>query len=140
MIKPRIKRLPDWSKRFHDYIDEIKATPFNWETHNCAHICAGAVVAMTGKDLSVGYKRAKSTRHFIEAMKKHKFNNLTELVASKLNKIHISKAKIGDIAAFKSDDAFGISLGIVNGDHVLVFDEKGMGIRPLFDADFAFEV
>lgn len=135
-----MKRFVDWAVKFHDYIDAVKATPFEWGSHNCAHICAGEVQAITGKDLMVGFKRAKSTKDFLRLMKDKGFDDLSLLVESKLPKIHISKARIGDIAAIADDTPFGYSLGIVNGEMILTFNENGMGFRPLFDASHAFKV
>lgn len=135
-----LNRLPDWAKRYHDYVDGVKNNVFDWAENNCAFFAAGAVEAMTGKNLAYGFKSAKTSKALISLLNKKGYADLEELALDKLPKIHISRAKVGDVAVFRTDDLFGVSLGIVNGETILVMSEKGMGLRPLFDAEYALEV
>ena len=134
-----MKRLPDWPKRLHDFVDGVKRQPFDWGTHNCATFAAGAVEAMTGERLVKGY-RFKTERGALSAMKRAGFDNLADMAASKLEEIHISQAQLGDIAAIPADTPFGFVLGIVNGEMILALRPDGMGLIPLFDATRAFRV
>lgn len=135
-----MRRLPDWPARLHAFVDGVKRQPFDYGSHNCAqHWAAGAVKAMTGEDVAKGY-RFKTARGALSAMKRAGFNNIADMAASMLPEIHISQARVGDIAAVPKDDVFGFTLGIVNGEMILVLREDGMGLVPLFDATRAFRV
>ena len=46
-----IRRLNDWPERLHAYLRQHSATPFSWGSHDCARFTAGAVEAITGRDL-----------------------------------------------------------------------------------------
>lgn len=135
-----MSRFPDWPQRYHDYIDAVKRNQFDWVSFNCAHFCAGSIKAITGKDLLVGFKKAKSKAEFIKLIKAKGFKDLEELVNKKLPRKHKSKANVGDIAVFPSDDIFGVAFGIVNGDHIIVVSETGMRFTPLFDAEYVLDV
>jgi hypothetical protein len=134
-----MKRLPDWNASLHVYVDAVKRSPFDWGAHNCATFAAGAVEAMTGENLAKGY-RFKTERGALSAMMREGFNNLADMAASKLPEIHISQARIGDIAAIPTDTPFGFVLGIVNGEMILALRPDGMGLAPLLSATRAFRV
>lgn len=137
-----MKRLPDWPARLHAFVDSVKAEPFRWDGHDCAvGWAADAVLAMTGEDPAKDCRgRYQTARGAAKTMKRKGFDNLADLAASKLPEIHVSQAKLGDIAVIPKDDVFGGSLGIVNGETILVIREDGMGVVPLFDASRAFRV
>lgn len=134
-----MKRRPDWNARLHAYVDAVKRLPFDWGEHNCATFAAGAIEAMTGENLANGY-RFKTERGALQAMKRAGFDNLADLAAAKLPEIHISQARLGDVAAIPTDSAFGYVLGIVNGETILALRPDGMGLAPLFTATRAFRV
>jgi hypothetical protein len=135
-------RLPDWPARLHDFVDSVKASPFAWTFHDC--LCgwtADAALAMTGEDIAAGYRgKYKTAAGAARLLKNAGFSNLADAVGSKLPEIHISRARIGDIAAIPDDSPFGYTLGIVNGEMILVLGEHQMGLVPLFDAKRAFAV
>lgn len=137
-----MKRLPDWPARLHDFVDGVKRKPFDWQGHNCGeHWAAGAVMAITGEDIVAPWRgRWSSARGMIRVMYNDGFGNLADWLATVLPEIHISQARQGDIAAITKDDAFGYTLGIVNGETILVLTDDGMGLKPLFDATRAFRV
>ena len=135
-----LKRKGDWAARLHKHIDAGKTKAFDWAEHNCGcHWAAGAVKAVTGKNLAAEYD-AKTAKGLMAAMKSNGFKNVADLVASKLPEIAVSQAVFGDIAAIPVDDGFGFTLGIVNGETILVLREDGLGIMPLFSAKRAFKV
>lgn len=134
-----MKRKPDWNARLHAYVDSVKRSPFDWGEHNCASFVVGAVEAMTGERLVSGYG-FKTERGALSAMKREGFDNLADMAASKLPEIHISKARIGDVAAIPTDTPFGYALGIVNGEMIMALRPDGMGLAPLLTATRAFRV
>ena len=46
-----LHRLPDWPERLAAYLQTVRQRPFAWGTHDCVRFTAGAVQAVTGRDL-----------------------------------------------------------------------------------------
>ena len=46
-----LRRLPDWPERLHAYLQQHAAMPFAWGSNDCVRFAAGAVHAMTGRDM-----------------------------------------------------------------------------------------
>lgn len=144
-----LTRRPDWVARLHDFIDAVKRNAFDWKSLNCAeHFAAGAVLAMTDVDVAAPYRGSyRTAKGAAQVMKRNGFGNLAEMVAAHLPEItgvdgepFVGGATMGDIAAIPKDDAFGFTLGVVNGEMILVLGETGMGMVPLFSATRAFRV
>lgn len=144
-----LTRRPDWPARLHDFVDAVKRNAFDWVSLNCAeHWAAGAVLAMTDVDIAASYRgRYKTAKGAAQMMKGKGFDNLADMLAAHLPEItgvdgepFVGGASLGDIAAIPKDDAFGFTLGIVNGEMILVLGETGMGMVPLFSATRAFRV
>jgi hypothetical protein len=144
-----LTRRPDWAVRLHDFVDAVKRNAFDWASQNCAeHFAAGAVLAMTDIDIAAEYRGSyKTARGAAQMMKRKGFDNLADMLGAHLPEItgvdgepFVGGATLGDIAAIPKDDAFGFTLGIVNGEMILVLGETGMGTVPLFNAARAFRV
>ena len=108
--------------------------------HDCALFAAGAVEAMTGDDFGADYRgRYKTLAGGYRRLKKLGFESHADLAASILEEIHPSRAMVGDLAAVDGDG--GISLGIVQGEGILVLNPEGrIGAVPLLTARRAFRV
>lgn len=137
-----MKRLPNWRARLDATLSEIRRTPFDWNGHDCATaLAARAVEAITGEDLAAEYRGSFSTRlGALRLIRKLGFKTLDELIAGLLPEIPVAMAGVGDIATFASDDAFGCTLGVVNGERVFVLRPDGMGTMELLQATRAFRV
>lgn len=137
-----MERLPQWRGRLEAAIDEIKSKPFSWENNECGTGLVGSIVfAITGEDPAAPYRdKHKDAAGALRTMRKAGFANLGDMVGSMLEEMHISEAKIGDIAAVKSDSAFGYALGVVNGERVFVLMENGIGTVDLLQCERAFRV
>lgn len=140
-----MKRQDGWRKRLERAIDEIRYAGFDWQAqHDCALGLAGrAVHAITGEDVIAPWRgKYKSRKGALLAMKRVGFDNIADAVASILPEIPEGPcmAQIGDIVAFPSDGPFGYSLGVVNGERVLVLREEGIGTMDLLQATRAFRV
>lgn len=137
-----MKRLPDWRARFEREIDAIKAKPFAWGEHDCGPGLAGRLVfALTGEDVAAPYRNAYTDAlGALRAIREAGFTDLAELAASIAPEIHPSRARIGDIAAYRMDTPFGWALGVVNGERVYVLRPEGIGTLSLAMADRAFKV
>lgn len=137
-----LTRIQLWRGPFEALIDDIKAKPFVWGENDCGPALAGRMVeALTGQDLCGEYRgRYRSRRGALKLMREAGFDDLADLVATKLPEIHISQATVGDIAAIPVDTPFRHALGVVNGERVFVLTANGIGTVDLFDAARAFKV
>jgi hypothetical protein len=137
-----MKRRGDWHSRLNAFIDGVKRQPFDWATMNCGeHFAAGAVMAMTDVDIAAPWRgRYKTAAGAVRAMKRDGFACLGDMAASVLPEVHPSSARLGDIAAVPADGPFGTSLGVVNGEVILVLGEESMGVVPLARATRVFAV
>jgi hypothetical protein len=137
-----MKRRGDWHSRLNAFIDSVKRQPFDWATNNCGeHFAAGAVEAMTGVDVAAKWRgRYTTASGAVRVMKKDGFANLGDMAASILFEVHPSRARLGDIACVPADGPFGMSLGVINGEVILVLGEKHMGLVPLARAMRVFAV
>lgn len=142
MTAATLTRRPDWRGRYEAVIDEIMATPFDWASHDCVRHFAGRIVyAITGVALVAqfagSYDDAVSAYRLIRDAG---FTDLAEMVGSMLSPIHPSRARLGDLAAIRTDGPIGFGLGVVNGERILVLTETGIGTVDLLDAEICFEV
>lgn len=137
-----LKRLPDWHSRLIRAVEDVRRDPLVWGASDCGMDWAGrAVEAVTGINPAAGLKPRYSTaKGALAFMRRQKVDNLGDLVARYLPEIHPSRAALGDIAAIKTDDAFGYALGIVNGATIMVRGETGVRVIDLLNADRAFAV
>lgn len=140
----RIPRHDLWRARFEAVIDDVKARPFDWSSHECViGLCANTIQAITGVDLAAEYRgKFHDALSAARVMKGAGFSNLGDLAASFLEEYEggPAQAKIGDIVAIPDDTVFGYSLGVVNGERVFVLTEHGMGTVDLLTATRAFRV
>lgn len=135
-------RKDDWRTQFEKTIDDLKEKQFTWGADCLFGLVVPILEAITHDDprftrFAGRYKTAKGA---ISVMRRAGFKNLADLAASELPEIHPSQCRVGDIAAIPTDDGFGFSLGVVNGDRVFVKLENGLGTRDLLDATRAFQV
>lgn len=124
----RLTRLPDWRARLARYLDTCARLPFGPGTHDCALFAAGAVEAQTGIDFARAYRGAYRSVEAGEAL-------LGQSAAAYAAGILPARGCVldgveGDIAVLH-----GGALGVVAGAHILVLRERGLGRRPLTDAD-----
>lgn len=140
--KTEIKRIEKWREPFSKAVDDLYYKPFKWGENDCAiGLVRKLVLAMTGEDLAKEYEgQYWDAKTAFRVMKTKGFDDVAELVSSILPEIHLSEAKIGDIAAIKTDDGFGYALGVVNGERIIVLSENGVGSVDLFSASRFFKV
>lgn len=137
-----LSRAFDWPVRLERFLDENRASAFSWNGGDCVvGWAADAVLAMTDVDLAAASRgKYKTERGAIRVMIKAGFDNLADLIGSMLEEIHPSQACIGDIAALPTEGPLGFSVGIVNGETILVRGLDCMSVAPLSAATRAFRV
>lgn len=138
-----MKRLPDWRQRLEAVLDDVRRTPFAWGAHDCGPALAGRVVlALTGEDVAAPWRgKYRTASEAVRLIRDAGFTDLADLAASIAPEIHPSRARVGDIAAFRIDSsALGSALGVVNGERVIVLRPEGTGTMSLLQAHRAFKV
>lgn len=135
-------RREDWRKRLRAYVDDVRTAPYTFGAQDCWLFVAGAVEAMTGVDHAARHRgRYKTARGALGVMKRAGAENMAAFAGLFLEEIEAPAfAQIGDVMAIPTDDAFGFSLGILNGEQVLVVTEAGIGVRDRAEAARAFRV
>lgn len=135
-------RREDWRKRLGIYVDTLRRKPYAFGTQDCWLFVAGAVAAMTGEDYAKPHRgRYKTARGALGIVKRAGASNMAEFAGLVLEE-HASPvfAQIGDVMAIPTKDAFGFSLGILNGERVLVVTPNGIDTRDRSEATRAFKV
>ncbi|MEP0155254.1 hypothetical protein [Pseudophaeobacter sp.] len=131
-------RFPDWQVRLAAYIYKVRSRPFRPSSHDCALFGAGAVLAQTGVDLSVGWTGYRSLDEGLGRLQDAGFDDHISLVESLLPERSPLGARVGDIAIL--DAEMGQSVGVVQGASVYVIGRGGLGTVPLSQAKRAFLV
>lgn len=138
-----LKRRYDWPVRLHEFIDKAKTSAFEWSVHDCViGWAADAVLAMTDVDLVADFRGTyKDAKSALGILRKNGYSDLADAVADLLPECHPSRAHLGDIAAIADETSLlKSSLGIINGETILVLREDGMGIVPRERATRTFKV
>jgi hypothetical protein len=139
-----LQRKPMWIGPFHDFIDEVRLKPFDWNGNECviAFVCRHIEV-LTGQDLA-GDKRGRfsDAASAYRLMREEGFDDLADLVATYLPEYeHPSEAELGDIVTIPVNTPFKHALGIINHERVLTMTEaRGIGTVDRSLADRAFRV
>lgn len=128
-----MNRLPDWRARLAAEMTIIRATPFAWGEHDClVGLIGSAVTAMTGEDPVAPWRGRYTTQAgALRVLRRDGFSDLADLAATLLPPLdHPSEARVGDVMAIPSGDAFGHGLGLVDGERVFVLGEA-MGLMTV---------
>lgn len=134
-------RKEDWRRHLRTYIDGIRYEPYALGQQDCWMLVAGAIEAMTGVDLAASQRgKYKSAKGALGIVKRAKARNMADFAALHLEEQHPIQAQIGDVMAMPTDDAFGFSLGILNGERVLVVTPTGIDTRDRSEATRSFRV
>lgn len=106
-----IKKKENWAILLSKYLQKVENRQFRWGSHDCIMHSANAVKAMTGVNLSKGFKyktKAKAYKIIAEQFE----GNLDVLVSSFLGEPRedVRKAKRGDVVriTFKKLKTYGV--------------------------------
>lgn len=135
-------RREDWRSRLGAYVASVRVEPYAFGKQDCWLFVAGAIEAMTGTDHAKKHRgRYKTARGALGIMKRAGAEDMAAFAGLHLEEIDAPVfAQIGDVVAIPTDDAFGYSLGILNGERVLVVTPSGIDTRDRSEATRAFEV
>lgn len=110
-------RLPDWEPRLSAYLAKVASKPHSYGKHDCLLFTAGAVKAVTGKDLARGHRgKYKSAASSARYLCKLGFDTPAAMIDSLLPEKPVGFAMRGDIVA----DEEGVPGVCIGGDAVFV--------------------
>lgn len=140
-----MSRRTDWYTRYVAFIEDMRQKPFEWGTADCGPAWAGQLIeVVTERDNPVAETVGtyKSRKGALQKMKKLGYDNLKDAAESILGipSQHPSMGAIGDLALIKTDDKFGYSFGVVNGERVFFRREDGIGTTDLLEAECIFKL
>lgn len=124
-----LTRLPDWRARFAAEMDRQRREAFAWGTQDCAlGLACGAVEALTGKDLRIGWRgKYKTPAGAVKALLAKGHANLADAIAATLPETPPAFARVGDIGLIEVDGALGQALCVVDASGLIVLTEAGHG-------------
>lgn len=138
-LKPA-PRKPDWQLRLMQYVADRARLPVDPAAPVCAEFAAGAVEAMTGEPLGIEWRgKYRSIAAGLAALQAAGHADHVALVAAIFDEIAPARANPGDIAVIPTPSGIP-ALGIVQGAHIYVQAETGLGAMLLTDAIRAFRV
>lgn len=126
---------PNWRSELIRYLDQQEGKPFEFGTHDCLIMTAGAVQVLTGTDHAEPYRGRYTS---LSGARKVVGKSFLKLVKSILAEIHPSEALDGDVIA-KHEGREWI-FGVLMGANFYVVRPDGLGILPRSVADKAFRV
>lgn len=131
-----MKKKDDWLPRLTQYLDKAGTTRHD----SCATFAAGAVRAMTGRDLLRGIGRGTPAEQLV-AVRKMEYSSMVDFLEDHMALIsNPATAQIGDIAIL--DDAHGRpAAGVVIGASIkAVAEDRTIGLAPLEAAKKVFRI
>jgi hypothetical protein len=125
------------AKTLTAYVARVARLRFQWGQHDCAIFAAGAVEALTGRDLAAPYRGRYSTmRGGLRVIRRDGFADHAAYFAAHLPEK--TRPTPGDLAVIPTPD--GPAMGVVQGAHVYVLSPEGLRLVPLAAAQRFFEV
>lgn len=134
-------RLPDWRVRLNAVVDEAMTKEFAWGSHDCAFgLAAPSVRALTGEPIAEEWVGTYSTAlGALKRLKEEGYESVVDYVAKRFEEIHTSLARVGDLAAIKTEET-GWALGVFMGERIGVVTPAGYGTIERGLAQRAFKV
>ena len=129
-------RYPDWAPRLNDYLRGVQEKAFEYGSHDCCTLAAGAVEAMTGEDPMAEFRGQYATREEAdEALQIIGAGTLYRTLRKKFGKpVDGCRGRKGDIAFHEG------ACGIVLGRFAVVIGEEGLATVGIRQLDRAFRL
>lgn len=139
-----MQRKDLWIVAYNEFIDNIRATGFNWDVIDCGPRYVGKLCeALTGENPAAHLiDKYHDEESALALMSEMGFDNIADATASFLPEYESPQdAQLGDVAAIRVEASpFGYALGIVNGERVFVLHPNGVGVVNRRNIARAFKV
>lgn len=137
----KLKRYPDWDQRFYTAAVSDRDLEHSWGSNDCVTFAAKCVEALTGADIIEDVRgRYRSKSGALRIMKKLGFEDLGDLVASRLPEIEPSCAWRGDIVLCDGSHHEGDFLAVAYGTSCVAPGPNGLVHAPRSQIKRAFAV
>lgn len=124
-----LQRTADWRVRLRDYVLGKMGEPFRPGRHDCALFAAGAVEAMTGRDLAAEWRgKYRTLKRGESLLRERGFEDHEDVCRALLPEVAPAFAQVGDVAVIEIDG--GVALGVVQGEVVYCLHPGGAAIVP----------
>ena len=99
-------RKSDWHNKLIAYCNAKSSVKFKYGSHDCVKFSAGAIKAMTGKDVLIGVTKYKTIKQGLEIIKS--YGTLFDAVDNCLTQfpieeVPVGEAVTGDVVGFIND-------------------------------------
>jgi hypothetical protein len=138
-----MKRLTNWRARLTAAMTYDPKAPFAWGSNDCfLGLAVPAIEAVTGQDLGAAFRGKYSDFEGAKAaLAAAGFADLAAAAANYFPEIPVARAHIGDIVTLESgSEAFGVALGVVIGERIMVLTPRGHATVKMTSASRAFRV
>ena len=126
-------------KALKAFILTCKSKQFAYGSNDCALFSAGAVMAMTGKDLAKGFRGYKTHAGGMKKLRAEGYSDHIDYAASVLDEVNVNRASAGDVVVIDAPE--GHVLGILQGKKLAyVMTPNGVGTVPREKVIRAFKV
>lgn len=137
-----MRRRHDWPQRLAEIVDQARAAPFAWGSHDCAlGFAVACVQAMTGEDLGVEYRgRYDDALSAARIMREVAGGGIENVATRALGKAldNPLMAQRGDVVMIETER--GNALGICLGGTLAFAGERGLGFMEIGSAIRAWRV
>jgi hypothetical protein len=118
----------------------MQGRTFAWGEADCLTLAADAALRITGSDPAAGLRgKYNSSPSALRLMASRGWENMRAVAASMYPEQPVAQARTGDWAAV-ADGQGKDALGVVWGEHILVWREDGMARVPLLQALTSYRV
>lgn len=122
-----MSRLPDWRARLSQWLATIARVDFSYGRHDCALFAAGAVEALTGRDLAADF-RGRYATHVGGIRSLRRLGHADHIALARSYFPSTSCPRAGDLAVIETPD--GPALGVVQGAMIYAPAAIGWGLVP----------
>jgi hypothetical protein len=132
-------RLPGWRGRLSAYVARARGKAFAYGEHDCALFAAGAVAAVTGRDLAAEFRgQYRCAMGGLRAVQRAGYIDHVDMATALFPRVPASQLETGDLAVVRADRSE--ALGVVSGPAIFVLREHGLGRVDLQQAIYGLRV
>lgn len=123
------------------YIEQIRRQPFDEATHNCGLFAGDAYFHFTGIDLIAKYRNsgAQTLTQYIRQLRADGYQDHIDFLAKHFEKVHPSRASVGDFAVFTNDEPIPV-IGVVVGAQTAVLGTHCLAFTDTLNASEVYKV
>lgn len=131
-------RIENWPHALADFIEERRATPFEWGRQDCCIFVADWVTRLTGKDPAAEWRGQYKTEHGAALIINRNGGIMAFADAVFGNACDVKLARRGDVVCV--DTPTGLALGVCAGRDVFAPGASGLVVIPTLESLGAWRI